>query len=102
VSFSELLDAVKALPRDDLQHLLVTVQERIADTSQSDDRSRMDILSLLLNEQERHASDVALSDEELVAKYFPSGATLEVFTPFEGCEAAAALQQMLAAKKAER
>jgi hypothetical protein len=31
----------------------------------------------------------------LIAKYFPPGATFEIFTPFDCSEAAAILQQML-------
>jgi hypothetical protein len=71
MSFSELLQAVKCLQKEE----------------------KLTLLHTLLNE--------VTPEEAEIAKYFPPGATLEVFTPFDCEEAAAVLHQMLEERKAK-
>lgn len=75
MSFTEILDAVKAMPRCEQVSLIQTLKEEVGEAS---------------------------SDEELLAKYFPPGVVFEVFTPFDNGEAAAILERMLAEDKASR
>lgn len=72
MSFSELLQAVKALPREEKQQIVDSLSEELA---------------------------AKLTDEELAAKHFPPGVRYEIFTPFDSFEAAAALMQLLEAEK---
>lgn len=65
MSFSELLDTVKALPRAEKIQMMQAL-----------------------------AKDIT-PEEALIAKPFPPGALFEVFTPFDCHEAAAALQALL-------
>ena len=74
MSFSEILAAVKALPRDERVSLMEAIKDEVGEPT---------------------------PEESLVAKYFPPGATFEVFTPFECHEAAAALLQLLEERKGQ-
>ena len=75
MSFTEILDAVKSMPRDEQVSLMQTLKEEVGEAS---------------------------SNEELLAKCFPPGVVFEVFTPFDSGEAAAILERMLAEEKAIR
>ena len=75
MSFSEILDAVKAMPRSGQVSLMQTLKKEVGEVS---------------------------SDEELLTKRFPPGVAFEVYTPFDNGEAAAILERMLAEEKASR
>ena len=75
MSFSELLDAVKLLPRSEQVSLMQSLKEEVGEAS---------------------------SDEELLTNRFPPGVAFEVYTPFDSGEAAAIHERMLAEEKASR
>ncbi len=72
MSFSEILDAVKAMPRGEQVSLMQTLKEEVGEVS---------------------------SDEELLTKCFPPGVVFEVREPVYAPEAAAVLLEMLEAEK---
>jgi hypothetical protein len=71
MSFSEVLDAVKALDRDEKAQLMQSLREEIGDPT----------------------------DDALIAKHFPPGATFEMWTPLDCHEGAAMLLQLLEQEK---
>lgn len=75
MSFSEILDAVKAMPRGEQVSLMQSLKEEVGEVS---------------------------SDEEMLTKCFPPGVVFEVFTPLDCGEAAAILERMLAKEKASQ
>ena len=75
MSFSEILDAVKAMPRGEQVSLMQSLKEEVGELT---------------------------PDEELLTKRFPPGVAFEVYTPFDNGEAAAILERMLAEDKASR
>ena len=75
MSFSKILDAVKAMPRGEQVSLMQSLKEEVGEVS---------------------------SDEELLTKRYPPGVAFEVYTPFDTGEAAAILERMLAEDKASR
>lgn len=68
MSFTEILDAVKAMPRGEQVSLLQTLKDEVGEAS---------------------------SDEALLAKSFPPGVVFEIFSPIEAFEAAHILHQMV-------
>lgn len=74
MSFSEILAAVKALPRGEQVSMMEAIKEDVGELT---------------------------PEEVLLAKYFPPGATFEVFTPFECHEAAAVLLQLIEERKGQ-
>ena len=72
MSFTELLEAAKSLPRAEQLQLVEGLQE---------------------------PPRLPPSQEELMAKYFPPGATFDVWSPYDAFEAAEVLQRLLAEKR---
>ena len=68
MSFSEILDAVKAMPRGEQVSLIQTLKEEVGELT---------------------------PEEELLAKSFPPGVVFEIFSPIEAFEAAHILHQMV-------